>query len=50
MCERALRYGRELRLRCGRVLGCPTCGRALCYVGVPNLRTCPALRWGAQPW
>jgi hypothetical protein len=38
------RCGRALRLRCGRVLGCPTCGRALRCVGVPNLRTSLVLR------
>jgi hypothetical protein len=40
--------GRALRLRCGRALGRPTCGRALRCVGVPNLRTCLALRLGAH--
>jgi hypothetical protein len=40
----------------------PTCGRALCCVGEPNLRTClvlhlsahlanmPCIGWGSQPW
>jgi hypothetical protein len=56
---------RVLRLRCGRALGRPTCGHALCCVGAPNLQTCRralcfiyapilqtclALRWGSQPW
>jgi hypothetical protein len=37
-----------LRLHCGRALRWhPTCGRALCCVGAPILRTCLALRWGA---
>jgi hypothetical protein len=31
-------------------LGRPTCGCALRCVGAPNLRTCLALRWSAQPW
>jgi hypothetical protein len=40
--------GRALHLRCGHALGRPTCGRALHCVGAPNLRTCLALRLGAQ--
>jgi hypothetical protein len=47
-CERALRCGRALRLRCGRALGRPTCGRALRCVGAPNLRTRLVLRLGAH--
>jgi hypothetical protein len=55
-CGRALHYvgapnlrtcGRALRLRAFVAFGRPTCGRAL-RVGAPNLRTCLALRWGAQ--
>jgi hypothetical protein len=40
--------GCALRLHCGRALGRPTCGRALCYVGAPNLQTCLVLRLGCQ--
>jgi hypothetical protein len=31
-------------------LGRETCGRVLCCIWAPILRTCLALRWGAQPW
>jgi hypothetical protein len=42
-CVADVRWGAQLAdvpcvLRCGRALG------------APNLRTCLALRWGAQPW
>jgi hypothetical protein len=41
--------GRALRLRCGRALGHPACGRALRYVGAPNLWTVSlVLRLGAH--
>jgi hypothetical protein len=50
-CGRALladvRWGAQLDVPCV-ALGRPTCGRALRCVGAPNLRTCLALRWGAQ--
>ena len=47
-CGRALRSECALRLRCGRALGSPTCGRPLHCVGASNLRTCLVLRLGAH--
>jgi hypothetical protein len=45
-----VRWGAQLADVPCVALGHPTCGRALCCVYAPILRTCLALRWGAQPW
>jgi hypothetical protein len=46
----ALRWGAQLADVPCVALVCPTCGRALCCVRAPILRTRLAFRWGAQPW
>jgi hypothetical protein len=49
-CVADVRWGTQLADVPCVALGRPTCGRALCCVWAPILRTCLALRWGAQPW
>jgi hypothetical protein len=49
VCVADVRWGAQLAGVPCVALGRPTCGRVLCCVWVPILRTCLALRWGAQP-
>jgi hypothetical protein len=49
-CVADVRWGTQLVDVPCVALGRPTCGRALCCVWPPILRTCLALHWGAQPW
>jgi hypothetical protein len=50
VCVADVRWGAQLADVPCVALGRPTCGRALCCVWAPILRTCLAFRWGAQPW
>jgi hypothetical protein len=45
-----VRWGAQLADVPCVAFGHPTCGRALCFVYAPILRTCLAFRWGAHPW
>jgi hypothetical protein len=50
ICIADVRWGAQLADVPCVVFGRPTCGRVLCCVWAPILRTCLALRWRAQPW
>jgi hypothetical protein len=50
VCIAEVHWGDQLAGVPSVALGRQTCRRVLCFVWVPILRTCLALRWGAQPW
>jgi hypothetical protein len=50
VCVVDVRWGAQLADVRSVALGRPTCGRALCCIWANILRTCLALRWGAQSW